>query len=503
MHSLLVFVLHVIPKRVGAFIALTLLSFNIYALDVNTATLQELEALPGVDSVLAQNIINARPIGNINDLLLVPNMTTEIFNNISSILTTSYNCLSAPNTLTVEPIYDINISTEGFVTLPHPTETGLSCLYEMTSYVSLDVDNYKYLESNCQKVTFINVGLTSNSTATNLNEFLCTESLLDDRTYAGIDPYEYFDIPDSLGFDIPDWGAADDRTVTLSTPVGNYNVTIPRCYLASSNPGTDEGFSQSVAYQAYLIQSNVFQTNLDIVVSQIDRTTIQVTYNYDLNTESSPTVFTPQSVNRFYQNRYVGDGVCFASPNNLIDPLNVDQTQLNQYRKADLADGWKEQIIDSNYSSNYYADVETLIISENIKNLVDTVGVNNSKTQSSNNLLEQIEANTRASDNSTTEIIFPTWTAIGTEASYSDVSIDLQISKDNFSNSILSFKNTISDAITPTFPTASSAVCDAGVNVRGLNISICWTNHLDLLSKLGLALLTIASFSAIRIVAIG
>ncbi len=55
-------------------------------IDLNTATLAELQTLPGVGKVLAKRVVEARPYSNVSDLKKVSGVSEDLLNNLMPLI---------------------------------------------------------------------------------------------------------------------------------------------------------------------------------------------------------------------------------------------------------------------------------------------------------------------------------------------------------------------------------------------------------------------------------
>jgi len=110
-------------------------------------------------------------------------------------------------------------------------------------------------------------------------------------------------------------------------------------------------------------------------------------------------------------------------------------------------------------------------------------------------------------DGTTTEdgvFELPDWNPTGVESTYTDRSPQLIEAETALDTAINDGVSAIESLFTPTFPSAGTLTCDAGVNSsQGINVSICWTDYITYIASVGVVILLMASFQSIRILLMG
>jgi len=484
------------------------LSFNCYSLvDINRANSVEFQALPGISAAIADDIVEFRfysPFQVVPDLLNVPSMTAGLFAAIDSYLVVTPICMGAlPDTLDVSPIWDIEYVTSNQISF-------FNCLYEQTNY-SID-NSQEYVEGDCYIMTFSKMNTPTDEASTNLNQYNCT--VYEPDPDAPPEPTAGLHDSESK---TPYWDASTDFNLVITSPENNVTATVPMCH--NSHPHSR---TSSVQSWVDLLQSEVetfitnnvgsqtirnFQNRM-ISINQHSRLafTISVSVQYDqYGFDGNNYVYiqtNPYLRSQVFMNDYVGDEECYKSIDSETPaPLNVANTNFNEYllKNAQL-ELEKQDELENNFSLKSI-DVGTKSGNQTLSGISGKLNKLNdidSGLSELNATMQDIQIP------SIPEMSFPDWSPTGTSATFTDSSSDLTIAIDNFSSSITNARNNISNVFSPNFGANAANVCDSGVTTsQGFNLSICWTNHIDLLSKLGVAILFIASFLSIRILFVG
>jgi len=518
MHFLLAIVFHVI-KKAGLILALFFIFIsNVYALvDINRATQSEFQSLPGITSAIAQDIITYRSTTvfvNLIDLTNVTSIDLNLYNAIYPYISVTEICdISLPDTLTITPIFDITYSQQNKITFS-------GCLYELTNFTL--ITDTVFNQGDCYTMNFTKTNDVIDLIDTDYNAFLCT-----------VIPPEPVVDPPSSGTDLivdynsstPDWGVNTDRVNIITTGFGDVSFTSPLCHSNSESSLkqlVDNWFSKSEGDMALWIAANSSSLNTRNIrntrtfITMTSRNTFSShikadydvwVYDIDLQTYVFSHVFYKEYV-AYWTSYYDGDSACFQNVDSTTTPpLNAVDTRFNDFV---LSNNESLRLIEKNLAEIEQNKENNL----NLKSIdvnTESMGLSLSGMSGKLNKLDDIDLGI-AELNSTLqnqpaqepyEVLFPDWTPSGVESTYDDHTLLLQVAKDNLSLSVTNIRASIANIITPTFPANAVQACDSGVTAHGITIKICWTQHLDLLSKLGVAILLISSFVAIRIVMVG
>ena len=506
-------------RKCGAlfFVPLSFLIYsNVYALvDINHATVTEFDSLPNVTYNTALDIVGYRELFGftaVSDIQNVTSVDLLLFQTIEPYLTITSTCpAGTPETIQIGPVSDLN-----YLDAVNKTIAFGLCIYEQTSFV-LNTDN-TYDQGDCFNLTFTKTLSTSDAIDTVLNTFDCTVFV---EPPPPVPQPTNFDGLANETFQTPEWGAATDVVYSWTTGFGQIlSVTAPQCFDNYGTPILDTAASWTVYWEQERINFGNLNPSqyralgpLNATTTQIGRTDIRLDasfdydfYSYDNTTQTySFLERRTKSYNKYLKTIYVGDSTCFLNADSTTTPpLNVADTNFLSYVETnDLANDLvkfrgeqqarEQSIVDNTKSTKFSSESSALSLG--------SIDAKLNNLQTIDNSLSDINATLQ--NQQVPELQTPNWTPFGVEAQYSDLSLDLINAKANFSNSITGIQNVIATAITPSFPLAVAQACDNGVNVHGINISICWTEHIGLLAKMGLAILAIASFWAIRIILIG